>query len=161
MMAGSVVDAGAGAGAFGGAADVAGALVDTVGLADEDETAGSASAGLAADGLDAIRGAAVGCIVRSVDGATGDDTTASSGMGVCTSSGISTSNGRRGRFFLRGGLITGGEARQRTQVTKWCWAASTASSGTASGSMSRSTSTEIAKAHAGGKCWSIAISILH
>src|SRR5204862_72691 len=44
----------------------------------------------------------------------------------------------------------GGNSLQRGQVERCCRAASTASSGTASGSRSRSASTEQAKAHAGG-----------
>src|SRR5581483_4150558 len=124
---------------------------------------GGAALGFAALGATAGRVASGRGVAASfaISGDGGGGAAASTGRGVYVSNVVSGPNARRGLFFLRGGLIAGGEERQRAQVTKWCCAASTASSGTASGSMSRSTSTETANAHAGGKCWSIAISILH
>src|SRR5690242_5197975 len=107
IMAGRVVETGAGAGAgasFGaldgatGAAGIAGALMGAA-AALATGTAGSAAAGA----LDATFGAGVDGTARSVDGERGG-AAASSGMGVCISSGRSASSGRRGRFFLRGGL---------------------------------------------------------
>src|SRR5690349_7817785 len=100
MMAGRVVGTDTGVGVLGRAAE-AGVLMGAADLVAW--IAGSAGAGAMVGTLDAITGASVGGIARSVDGGRGS-ADASSGRGVCTSSGRSASNGRRGRFFLRGGL---------------------------------------------------------
>src|SRR5579872_2036640 len=110
MIAGSVD--GADAGVLAGVAGVlAGAAGSGVALT------GAAALGATAGGAGSTRGAVVASGVNAA-GCADDDETVSRGTGVYVSEDISGSKTRRGRFFLRGGLITGGEERQRTQVTK-------------------------------------------
>ena len=95
MMAGRVDGAGVLAG-------VAGTVAGATGLGVV--AAGSAALGAMTGGLDSTRGVGIASLDTSVDSG-GGDAASSSGTGVYASKDASGSNGRRGRFFLRGGLI--------------------------------------------------------